>query len=54
MKLILPLLYALIALLAASPVANAQKKKAGEPKPSESEDAYYKLLTLPIPEGEVL
>ncbi len=34
--------------------AVAQKKKPGEPKPTESEDAYYKLVTLPLPEGEVL
>lgn len=34
--------------------AHAQKKKAGEPKPTESEDTYYKLHTFTLPDGEVL
>jgi glucose/arabinose dehydrogenase len=34
--------------------AHAQKKKAGEPLPTSSEDAYYKILTFTLPDGEVL
>jgi hypothetical protein len=35
--------------------ADAQKKKkAAAPQSGENEDAYYKLLTFPLPEGEVL
>src|SRR5438105_10251688 len=41
--------------LVASPIAFAQKKKkAPDPKAASAEDAYYKLHTFTLPEGEVL
>ncbi len=54
MRYLLSLAVIVAAFLMSGSSADAQKKKAGEPKPTESEDTYYKLQTLPIPEGEVL
>lgn len=41
-------------LLVSTPVDAQKKKKEAAQKPAGDESAYYKLQTLPIPEGEVL
>ncbi|HZZ78204.1 MAG TPA: hypothetical protein VFE62_06780 [Gemmataceae bacterium] len=49
-------LFAIATLLFSVPVADAQKKKKKQPpiQASADENDYYKLLTYPLPEGEVL
>jgi glucose/arabinose dehydrogenase len=49
-------LFAIVCLLFAAPIADAQKKKK-QPQPTKAsadENDYYKLLTYPLPEGEVI
>ena len=55
MRYLVFLMTATAILLAPMNSAHAQKKKQPPAqKPAENEDAYYKLLTFPLPEGEVL
>lgn len=54
MRTVLVLMAALMLGLLPFSSAQAQKKKAGEPKPTGSEEEYYKLLTFTLPDGEVL
>jgi glucose/arabinose dehydrogenase len=54
MRKVLIATFAILISLAPASVATAQKKKQPEPKPAENEDAYYKLHTFNLPEGEVL